>query len=332
MSKVKIDLKEAIAEAKTIKEVALSNAKKALEENFHPKLQNMLAAKLNEMDDLDGFEDKEFLDAEDAISEEELDDMLGEMQTLGDDEEIDIDALLSEVDDAEEDSEDEDEDEDESEKDESEEEDEDEEDEDEEDMKLEDMTIEDLKALIADIASEIVSGSETEEVDMDMSVEEMPEEGDLEMEELDESSHMSDEDVSLDEILAELDEIDSEEDPSRMEELMNENKKLKKDLHEVNLLNSKLIYFSKLLKENTLLEDQKIKILNAFDKATTVKETKLVFETLNESITAKKSKVGKRSLTENFGYASKPSGIRRNESIIEVDPAVARMQKLAGLS
>lgn len=323
MSKVKIDLKEAIAEAKTIKEVALSNAKKALEENFHPKLQNMLAAKLNEMDDLDGFEDEESLDAEDAISEEELNAVLGEMENPGDDEEIDIDALLSEVDDAEEDDEEEEETE--------EVEDESEEIEDEEDMKLEDMTIEDLKALIADIASEIVGGGETDEMDVEVPMDVAAEEGDLEMTELDESEG-SDEDVSLDEILAELDEIDSEEDPSRIEELMNENKKLKKDLHEVNLLNSKLIYFSKLLKENTLLEDQKVKILNAFDKATTVKETKLVFETLNESISAKKSKVGKRPLTENFGYASKPSGILKSESIIEVDPAVARMQKLAGLS
>ena len=44
-------LKEAIADAKAVREVALANAKAALEEAFTPKLQNMLNAKLSE--DLD---------------------------------------------------------------------------------------------------------------------------------------------------------------------------------------------------------------------------------------------------------------------------------------
>ena len=35
-------LKEAIADAKAVREVALENAKAALEEAFTPKLQNML--------------------------------------------------------------------------------------------------------------------------------------------------------------------------------------------------------------------------------------------------------------------------------------------------
>ena len=43
-------LKEAIADAKSVKEVAIANAKLALEEAFTPHLKNMLSAKLQEVD------------------------------------------------------------------------------------------------------------------------------------------------------------------------------------------------------------------------------------------------------------------------------------------
>ena len=43
-------LKEAIADAKAVKETAIANAKLALEEAFTPHLKNMLSAKLQEMD------------------------------------------------------------------------------------------------------------------------------------------------------------------------------------------------------------------------------------------------------------------------------------------
>ena len=43
-------LKEAIADAKAVKETAIANAKLALEEAFTPHLQSMLSAKLEEMD------------------------------------------------------------------------------------------------------------------------------------------------------------------------------------------------------------------------------------------------------------------------------------------
>jgi len=44
-------LKEAIADAKAVKETAIANAKLALEEAFTPHLKSMLSAKLQEMDD-----------------------------------------------------------------------------------------------------------------------------------------------------------------------------------------------------------------------------------------------------------------------------------------
>lgn len=43
-------LKEAIADAKSVRETAIANAKLALEEAFTPHLKSMLAAKLEEMD------------------------------------------------------------------------------------------------------------------------------------------------------------------------------------------------------------------------------------------------------------------------------------------
>ena len=46
-------LKEAIADAKAVKETAIANAKAALEEAFTPYLKEKLAAKLAEMDEMD---------------------------------------------------------------------------------------------------------------------------------------------------------------------------------------------------------------------------------------------------------------------------------------
>ena len=99
-------------------------------------------------------------------------------------------------------------------------------------------------------------------------------------------------------------------------------------LNEVNLLNAKLLYTNKIFKAKTLTESQKVKVLGAFDKAGTVKETKLVFETLNEGLKTKKAPI-----KESLGRASKATGNfkTRKNPIIETDPMVARFQKLAGL-
>lgn len=63
---------------------------------------------------------------------------------------------------------------------------------------------------------------------------------------------------------------------------------LKSQLSEVNLLNAKLLYVNKVFKANNLTESQKVNIIAAFDKAETVKEVKLVFETVSESVVVKK--------------------------------------------
>ena len=52
-------LKEAIADAKAVRETALANAKIALEEAFTPRIQSMLSAKLAEEDEMDMEEEME---------------------------------------------------------------------------------------------------------------------------------------------------------------------------------------------------------------------------------------------------------------------------------
>ena len=63
-------LKEAIADAKAVRETALANAKMALEEAFTPKLKSMLAKKIqSEMEDEDG--DEAEVEEQDELSDED---------------------------------------------------------------------------------------------------------------------------------------------------------------------------------------------------------------------------------------------------------------------
>jgi len=102
---------------------------------------------------------------------------------------------------------------------------------------------------------------------------------------------------------------------------------LRGDLNEINLLNAKLLYTNKIFKSKNLNEGQKVKVLGSFDKATTVKEVKLVFETLNEGL-----KVKKDTIKENIGRASKTTNTPTvKTSIVESNDAFARMRKLAGI-
>ena len=103
-------LKEAIADAKAVREVALANAKAALEEAFTPKLQSMLSAKLSETlnEDEDELEEN-FTDEtmDETFVEEEVTEIAG-MDSAEDqwseegegadlDEEIDLEEILNEL-------------------------------------------------------------------------------------------------------------------------------------------------------------------------------------------------------------------------------------------
>ena len=108
---------------------------------------------------------------------------------------------------------------------------------------------------------------------------------------------------------------------------------VKAEINEVNLLNSKLLYLNKVFKAKNLTESQKVKVLAAFDKATSKKEAQLVYETVMESLN--NTNTTKRPVTESVrGMASKVISGTANSTkqpIIEVNAAFERMQKLAGI-
>jgi len=75
-------LKEAIADAKAVRETALANAKIALEEAFTPRIQSMLSAKLSEEEEMEMEEEEETAaPVEEPVAESE-DGMEGESETL----------------------------------------------------------------------------------------------------------------------------------------------------------------------------------------------------------------------------------------------------------
>ena len=101
-----------------------------------------------------------------------------------------------------------------------------------------------------------------------------------------------------------------------------------KTTNSTNLLNAKLLYTNKIFKAKNLNESQKVKVLSSFDKANTVKETKLVYETLSEGLKVKKS-----TIRESLGRASKTTTIPTTKKpIMESNEVFARMQKLAGIT
>jgi hypothetical protein len=112
-----------------------------------------------------------------------------------------------------------------------------------------------------------------------------------------------------------------------MAEMRLEVNELKSELNEVNLLNAKLLYVNKIFRAKNLNENQKAKVLGAFDKATSVTEVKLVFETLSEGLTPVKS-----AIKENRGSASRIMGNSTTKKpILEVNNQFERWQKLAGI-
>jgi len=121
--------------------------------------------------------------------------------------------------------------------------------------------------------------------------------------------------------------IGPKEGMEEMDEMKKEIEELRSDLQEVNLLNAKLLYTNKIFRAKNLQEAQKVKVLEAFDKASSVKEVKLVFETLNEGI----KNTPKTQIKESLGSASKAAGVAQKRPIMEIDPQVARWQKLAGI-
>jgi len=334
-------LKEAIAEAKTIRESAIANAREALEETITPHLRDMLAAKLQEMETEEVDEVVEDAVAEEVNEEEELAEVTEEEVTEAEVSEEEL--AVAEADDDSEESEEEAEEE------------EGEGEEAEEEVEVKDMEVEDLKNLIRDILAQELGHEGEEELDA----------VDGEMDAADDMVSADDE-IDLNELLAQLEEMAKEDDMDEakhkeedaMEEAKHEDEdameegqgnvdaheenphdqleeahavieQLRGELQEVNLLNSKLLYVNKLFKANNLTESQKVNVITAFDKAETVKEVKLVYETVSENLV---STPAKQTVKEHKSFASAPAGnSTKGEVINEVSDAVRRMQKLAGI-
>jgi hypothetical protein len=345
--------KEAVAEAKIVRETALVNAKAALEEALTPRLQSMLSAKLQEMES--ELEEEDYMQPLDTPDEEGQSGFgareqgkpgygdAGKMVKEEDlEEDFDLSEILAELDEAKKDEEEEENGEDEEGEDEEGEEEETGEDEEEENVA--DMSVEDLKDLIKSIVNQEIEAEEAE-TPGDEAAEEMG----IEMGDKAGMEHNNDE-IDLEELLAELDaleEDDKMEDESMsmyeakakkakaekakaekdLEEAITVINTLRNELNEVNLLNAKLLYVNKIFNAKNLTESQKLKVISSFDKATTVKEAKMVFESLNSALNAPV----KKAIKESLGFASKAAGIAPNKAIVETNDAITRMQKLANI-
>ena len=137
-------------------------------------------------------------------------------------------------------------------------------------------------------------------------------------------------DIELGKVSDAMKEVELEE-TSELGEAMATIEELKGQLQEVNLLNAKLLYVNKVFKSSSLTESQKVSVIAAFDKAETVKEVKLVFETVSDNVVGKTTKSTIKEAR--LGMASKATGTTASkpEVISEVSDAVKRMQKLAGI-
>ena len=372
--------KQAIAEAKSVREAAIANAKEALEETLTPHLKDMLAAKLQEMEDKDvdeevvneveddvdeakGHDDKDMDEAKDDKKDEAIEENDG-LTTVGEAEEDEAEDDSEESEDEAEDAIEEPAEE------------EGEEDAIEGDEDLKDLSVDQFKDMIRDIIAQEVGGDAAAD-DMDAGdIEGMGDEPELEEPSLDAEPEMGaeEDEIDLDELIRELESVTEGDKEDEMEEGKKdkedtmeegENKEemdedtsvqvnhesdgsdyninrvadlkealdtietLKKELNEVNILNAKLLYVNKIFKAQNLSESQKVNVIAAFDKAETVKEVKLVFETVVDNVGTKKE----TTIKEHKGSASKATGTTASkpEVIAEVSDAVRRMQKLAGI-
>jgi hypothetical protein len=390
MSKSKL-LKEAIADAKAVRETAIANAKIALEEAFTPRLQSILSRKLQAEMEEEEFEDdavelEEEYGAEDVSGADSSDIGAGEgdtesgtdgsqptggsyqdatkahtkldpettKQTAGVGHEDDDMPIAEGEDEMEFDLEEEDE------------MDFDLEEEEEMDFELEEEDEDelDLEAIIRELEGEDEEHLEEFDADGDgvqddptgASYEDPAHGEDLQTEEdeeldidLEEEEDFDDE-IDLDEILREMGYGDDEEEVHTEEEDVVDNtaeleadleeaystiKSLRKTINEVNLLNAKLLYTNKLFRGYNLTNEQKVKVVENLDRTSSVREVKLVYATLAESMkfggTQKKASI-KKSITEGLASKKSASTAPKKEVITESGDTIAdRFKKLAGI-
>ena len=356
-------LKEAIADAKAVRETALANAKIALEEAFTPKLQSMLSKKLQEELEGDESEEEVELTQENDVSSEigggdgtkmpaakafssaaESDELAAadvDKQTAAvgsEDENAEKVAGITE----------------------GEEEDDDvtgatpdagmneEEEMDDVDSEIDEI-IKELEAAADDEESYATEGEEEEaapvaEPTEAPAVEEpVAEEDEIDLDEILREMGYGDEPAEeeapvaategeesgeeLDALKAELKSVQSE-----LGEAISVIKSLKGTINEVNLLNAKLLYVNKLFRSFNLTNEQKSKVVETLDRTKNVREVKLVFSTIAESFKFGNGATKKVTAKLTESYASKPAQSTAPKQIISEDNSAAnRFKKLAGI-
>jgi len=353
-------LKEAIADAKAVRETALANAKIALEEAFTPKLQSMLSKKLQEELEGDESEEEVELTQENDVSSE-----IGggdgtkmpatkAFSSAAESDELaaaDVDKISAAVG-----SEDEN-----AEKvagiTESEEEEYDvtgatpetgmneEEEMDDVDSEIDEI-IKELEAAADDEESYATEGeeemeapvaepteapaeepvAEEDEIDLDEILREMGY-GDEPAEEAPVATEEEHSEEELDALKAELKTVQSE-----LGEAISVIKSLKGTINEVNLLNAKLLYVNKLFRSFNLTNEQKSKVVETLDRTKNVREVKLVFSTIAESFKFGTGVAKKTTSKLTESYASKPAASTAPKQIIAEDNSASdRFKKLAGI-
>ena len=107
---------------------------------------------------------------------------------------------------------------------------------------------------------------------------------------------------------------------------------LQEKLETMNVSNAKLLYINQALENASLNERQKRKIVEAISKAETVQEAKIVFDTMNDTVTTTSDVKKDATLNEMVSRRSSLLVAARNEqNNMEANPMYNRMQKLAGI-
>ena len=332
-------LKEAIADAKAVRATALANAKAALEEAFQPKLEAMLAEKLkNEISDgeygsdessetmpMDMSASDDAMDERMQISDDELNEILaeleGELDEAGQvDPNVPVAPVPAPVD----------------------------------PMAQAPAPVAPAPVAPAPVAPAPVDPMAQAPAPVDPMAQAPVAEGDDgdEMVDLQELLDSLNDDESAGEEITEGEEEDEDEEvvdekiedekvteslQSELNEAMSTVQYLRDQLNEVNLLNAKLLYTNKLFNTFNLDQKQKLKVVETFDLAKSIREVKLSYTILSESYSlggsvVKKTNTTAKTITE--GLASKPvaSTAPKKELIVENSNVMAlRFQKLAGI-
>ena len=200
-----------------------------------------------------------------------------------------------------------------------------------EDDDFEEEDILDLESIIKELEDELEVEPEDLEEPEELEDEE-PEEEDGDVFEIDESLFEEDDDEEDAEPAEPFESEELDKTKAELDEYKEAVKFLKDKLHEVNILNAKLLFTNKLFKEFVLNRDQKLRVVETFDRAQTTREIKLVYSTLVESF-KDEPVIHKSKLRESASAktdSTKPS--KESKKVITEEGHVAeRFRKLAGL-